>query len=189
MPIDKENPSPLLTLFKTFLSVALHTLLHHRGLYPRTTFLTVRAFNLPVPQSRHPVVCSWIRSATDAVAAQLSGIFPANKDRDRQRHNIYGPPPNVPTPTTLARVALLVVHHPRSRAVLERWMFDVQSFPGFWPAEDPDEIDMADAIEALRGALRRIAYAADRLEALPEGCTFTVAIELQDDAPAPTTVR
>ena len=52
---------------------------------------------------------------------------------------------------------------------------------------DPDS-DLADTAEALRGALARIAHAAERLDTLPHGCTFTVAIELQDDALVPDAV-
>jgi mitotic spindle assembly checkpoint protein MAD2B len=202
---DKDL-APLLKLFKTFLAVSLHSLLHARGLYPPTTFLAVRAFNLAAHQSRHPGVCEWVRGAVDAVVAQLAGTFPpassAGSSSAAAHHhhhhrgdaggsnklNWQGELPSEATPTPLARVALLVVHHPRTRAVMERWVLDVQSLSQFWGVDDVDEEILADATEALRGALKRIIQAAERLDPVPEGCTFTVAIELQEDAPVPVDV-
>ena len=86
--------------------------------------------------------------------------------------------------------------------VVERWVFDVQGFPtdGWGTVEDEDEatsaalaaqnlgedgVNWTDVQEALRGALRRIAYAAESRQKLPSGCTFTLAVELRDGAPAP----
>jgi len=61
---------------------------------------------------------------------------------------------------------------------------------GGWGDDDDAEgaINWADVNEALRGALRRIAYAAETTPPPPEGCTFTLAIELHDEAPAPIEV-
>jgi mitotic spindle assembly checkpoint protein MAD2B len=50
---------------------------------------------------------------------------------------------------------------------------------------DEDELNWADVHEALRGALLRIAHAGENLPNPPEGSTFTMAVELRDDAPAP----
>ncbi|GKT45392.1 uncharacterized protein ColSpa_05573 [Colletotrichum spaethianum] len=88
-------------------------------------------------------------------------------------------------------------------AVIERWVFDVASFP-VWVTgkgkdkmgvgqrfqrreEDDDDgsVNWVDVSEAYRGALRRLAYAAEMKGPLPEGCTFTMAVELRDEAPAP----
>ena len=82
--------------------------------------------------------------------------------------------------------------------VVERWVFDVQGFPteGWGMVEEEDEnavvqapgedsVNWTDVQEALRGALRRIAYAAESRPELPPGCTFTLAVELRDGAPAP----
>lgn len=128
-----------------------------------------------------------------------------------------------------ARSVALVIHGPpESLAVMERWVFDLQSFPATWgaasasaeqpsaaattsaavvqdlgvgpsaggagggvaeapPAEDDNvaAINWTDVNEALRGALCKIAYAAERSSPLPENCTFTLAVELRDQAPAP----
>jgi len=42
-----------------------------------------------------------------------------------------------------------------------------------------------DVDEQLRGALRRMAHAAEGMVTLPEGCTFTVAVELREEGEAP----
>lgn len=46
-------------------------------------------------------------------------------------------------------------------------------------------VNWVDVDEQLRGAVRRIAYAGEKMEVLPEGCTFTVAVELREEAAAP----
>ncbi|KAK7429875.1 hypothetical protein QQZ08_003494 [Neonectria magnoliae] len=168
--------SALLSSFTTFITLALHSLLFHRGLYPPATFLTARALNLPVRQSRHPGLCAWINDAVAAVALQLQkGV--------------------------VRRIAV-VMHAPKSFDVLERWVFDVEAFPAWGDlvrdgeaakedtgavAEDETEdlVNWTDVNEALRGALRRIAYAGETMPSLPEGSTFTLAVELRDEAPAP----
>ncbi|KAK7721023.1 hypothetical protein SLS64_001317 [Diaporthe eres] len=55
-------------------------------------------------------------------------------------------------------------------------------------AADGDQaglVNWTDVDEQLRGAVRRLAYAGETMEALPPGCTFTVAVELRDEARAP----
>ncbi|KAJ9648107.1 hypothetical protein H2199_001884 [Coniosporium tulheliwenetii] len=64
----------LLSTFADFLTISIHTILYVRSLYPRTTFLTARAYNHAVHQSRHPALCAWITDAISAVsAAMLAG--------------------------------------------------------------------------------------------------------------------
>lgn len=214
-PPESSLPLPqahnLLTSFTTFLTVCIHNILYYRSIYPQTTFLSAKAYNLPVHQNRHPRVCSWIRDAVDAVSAQLAG---GNVDR-----------------------IAVVIHSPPTRsagpvagAVLERWMFDVARFPS-WPGgadamrdfggsnggrrgqaeegEDPSAlaggsgageagavavgaagdvpgpVNWADVDQQLRGAVRRLSSAAEKMEALPAGCTFTVAVELKEEGQAP----
>ncbi|CZS83863.1 unnamed protein product [Fusarium graminearum] len=171
--VPAAQASHLLSSFTTFLTLTLHTLLYHRGLYPATTFLTARALNLPVHQSRHPGLCTWINDAVSSVAAQLRK-------------------------GTVRRIAI-VMHAAKTFDVLERWVFDVETFPVGWGdreernynpvlVEGVDEeggVNWTDVNEALRGALRRISHAAEMLSALPEGSTFTLAVELRDGASAP----
>ncbi|KAL6862885.1 hypothetical protein ACO1O0_003124 [Amphichorda felina] len=176
LSMPASQASPLLSSFATFLTLAIHSLLYHRNLYAPETFLTARAYNLPVHQSRHPGVCTWVSDAVAAVAAQV------------QRAAVH-------------RVVLAVHAPTRAFAVLERWVFDVARFPdwgsrdedgggniagaGAGDAEDDQQVNWTDVNEALRGALRRLAYAAEKMPRLPEGCTFTLAVELRDEASAP----
>lgn len=53
------------------------------------------------------------------------------------------------------------------------------------PTTAPAAINWADVDEQLRGAVRRLAYAGESMDVLPEGCTFTIAVELRDEAAAP----
>ncbi|XDG07238.1 hypothetical protein ABKA04_006853 [Annulohypoxylon sp. FPYF3050] len=178
-----SQASQLLTSFTQFLTICIHNILYYRSIYPAETFLTSRAYNLPVHQSRHPKVCSWIRDAVDAVKAQL----------------ILG---------VVERIAVVV--YDGQAKVMERWMFNVASFPaweGFKEAmgtrmdEEEDELDeeaignieastegkvnWTDVDEQLRATIRKLAYAAEKLKKLPDGCTFTIAVELRDEGEAP----
>ncbi|KAI1381857.1 DNA-binding protein [Hypoxylon crocopeplum] len=179
VPFDQATN--LLTSFTQFLTVCIHNILYYRSIYPAQTFLTSRAFNLPVHQSRHPKVCSWIHDAVDAVEAQL----------------VLG---------TVGRIAVVI--YDGKASVMERWMFDVAGFPawkGFKearglradeedePAEGADSIESgteakvnwANVDEQLRATVRKLAFAGEKLGSLPEGCTFTIAVELRDDSEAP----
>ena len=182
--LPASQADALLKAFTDFLTLALHSLLYHRRLYPPHTFLAVRAFNIAAHQSRHPGVCAWVGDAVAAVTAQLR--------------------------RGAVERAALAVHGPGQKLeVLERWVFDVGEFPVWGPEatreleadevpadngneavnEEEDELNWSDIYEALRGALRRIAYAAEAIPLPPEGSTFTLAIELRDDALAPIGVR
>ncbi|KAF5266416.1 hypothetical protein FOXYS1_2737, partial [Fusarium oxysporum] len=46
-------------------------------------------------------------------------------------------------------------------------------------------VNWTEVNEALRDALRRVAQKAEMMPDLPEGSTFTVAVELRDDADTP----
>lgn len=204
----------LFNSFTNFLTVSIHTILYYRDIYPRQTFLSARAFNLSVHQSRHPKVCTWINDAVDAVMTQI-----AKGSVERVAVVIHSPPDSVPPGRpSVQRLA--------PGTVLERWMFDISHLPS-WPGgmealknfrhdggdehrEDEDEntsgdennaeaaiegvpadndppsaINWADVDEHLRGAVRRLAYAGETMEPLPQACTFTVAVELRDEAHAP----
>lgn len=233
LPAGPEQPLPsrqtievpiaearsLLSSFTSFLTVSIHTILYYRNIYPKQTFLSAKAFNLPVHQSRHPKVCSWINDAVDAVMAQI-----ARGGVERVAVVVHSPPES-----SLLKVS--PTRHLAPGSVLERWMFDVSHFPS-WPGgiealknfrgpggelqqedEEPVEdengsgednptvdalveglavqsdpsaaIHWADVSEQLRGAVRRLAYAGEKMDTLPDGCTFTVAVELRDEAQAP----
>lgn len=179
--IPSTQAANLLSSFTTFLTLTLHTLLYHRALYPAATFLTARALNLPVHQSRHPGLCTWINDSVAAVSAQLRK-------------------------GTVRRIAV-TMHAAKSFDVLERWVFDVEAFPtwgdagmeeeqeeeaflaaGIEAEEDDESVNWTDVNEALRGALRRVAHAAEMMPPLPAESTFTLAVELRDEAAAPISV-
>ncbi|KAI1209827.1 DNA-binding protein [Annulohypoxylon truncatum] len=182
LSVPLSQASQLLTSFTQFLTICIHNILYYRSIYPAETFLTSRAYNLPVHQSRHPKVCSWIRDAVDAVKAQL----------------VLG---------VVERIAV-VIYDGQAR-VMERWMFDVAHFPAWKGFKDvrsvrtdeEDELDeeiignietnmegkvnWTDVDEQLRATIRKLAYAAEKLKSLPNSCTFTIAVELRDEGEAP----
>ncbi|KAI0555270.1 DNA-binding protein [Xylaria curta] len=195
LTITIPQATRLLTTFTHFLTVCIHNILYYRGLYPATTFLTSRAYNLPVHQSRHPTVCAWVRDAVDALRAQIAQ-------------------------GAVERLAVVV--YDGKSAVMERWMFDIAQFPVWkdvsgdgkgkekeWDHEDEDgdddssgdaaavagdsvsgdeqqfNVNWTNVDEQLRAAVRRLAYVGEKMAPLPEGCTFTIAVELRDEADAP----
>lgn len=169
----------LLTSFSDFLIVAIHTILYERAIYPPSTFISTRKYNFPVRQNRHPKVCKWIVDAVAAVEAEM----------------LKG---------TVHRVAV-VIFSPDARP-LERFMFDVSSFPEV-PVEDAltefddgDDgavglgeglrgkglrVNLVDVEEQLRATMRKLAYCGGKLGPLPEGCSYTVVVELKEKADPP----
>lgn len=163
----------LIATFSDFLTVAIHTILFERAIYPPSTFISTRKYNFPVRQNRHPKVCSWIVDAVAAVEAEM-----AKGAVNRVTVNIYS----------------------QEAQVLERFMFDVSAFPTVPMAEllttfeDPvsspeahsvRKISVADVEEQLRAAVRKLAYCGNKLGPLPGGCSFTVAVELKEKADPP----
>jgi len=168
----------ILITFTDFLVVAFHTILYERGLYPQETFLLTRAYNFPVRQNRHPLVCKWISDAVNAIQAQL----------------LKG---------AVRRVAFVI--YSQKQEVLERFMFDVSGFPPipeeeklteFGDTADTDDddddsggdelkISKVDVEEELRATVRTLAYCGGKLGRLPDGCTYTIAVELKSRANPP----
>lgn len=105
-----------LDAFTNFLTAYVHTLLYLRSLYPRTSFVHSRFHNTSAYQSRHPLVCDWIRDAVDAVRTEL----------------LNG---------TVSRIGIVIFHYGNgSRTgsaekgtgdvqIMERFMIDVSAFP------------------------------------------------------------
>jgi mitotic spindle assembly checkpoint protein MAD2B len=92
----------LIQAFTNFLTVAIHTILYERGIYPQSSFLSARKYEFAVRQNRHPKVCEWINDAVDAAEAEL---LKCTVDR------------------------LAVVIHEKQNTPLERFVFDVSRFP------------------------------------------------------------
>lgn len=239
--VPLKEAHTLITTFTAFLTVSIHNILYYRRIYPPATFLSSRAYNLPVHQNRHPKVCSWIRDAVSAVAAQLA-LGTVDRVAVVIHAPLQKPATNPPAAVAVAAPAPLVP----PGAVLERYLFDVSRFPS-WPGgpdamrdygislqrrdegddededdynnrfppaapdeddgedddDDDDEpppasgerrngdgrINWTDVEEQFRGVLRRLSHAAEKLDPVPAGCTFTVAVELKDEAAAPIGVR
>lgn len=163
----------LVRAFTTFLIVAIHTILYERNIYPATSFIAARKYNYAVRQNRHPRVCEWI---TDAVANVEIELLKCAVDR------------------------IAVVIFDQHEEPLERFMFDVSKFP-IVPAQEINTplqrlddsgnelptLPTADLEEQFRAAMSRLSGCGARLKDIPEGCTFTVAVELKDDSEPPLT--
>ncbi|KAF2089210.1 DNA-binding protein [Saccharata proteae CBS 121410] len=176
MPPPPPRPPPqtfnqLVAAFTSFLTVAIHTILHQRSIYPAASFLTARAYNYPVYQSRHPLVCAWI---TDAVAAVEAELLRSHVER----------------------IALVI--YSAGAKPLERFVWDVDRFPvvrgdegdtlfesqseGAGKAADAPNVDME---EQFRAVLAKLTVCASLLKPLPDDCTFTIAIEEKQEAEPP----
>ncbi|KAI9782755.1 MAG: hypothetical protein M1835_003947 [Candelina submexicana] len=172
-PIDTYQA--LVTTFSDFLTVAIHTILYERNIYPRESFLSARKYNYPVRQNRHPKVCKWI---TDAVAAVETEILKG----------------------TVSRIAV-VIYSPQCDP-LERFMFDISTFPTIPPGEaltlferaSDDQISEEqsapsvpeiDLDEQFRAVMSRLAVCGSTLGPIPEDCSFTVCIELKEKSEPP----
>jgi len=161
----------LVSNFADFLTVAIHTILYERQIYPIASFITTRKYNYAVRQSRHPKVCAWI---TDAVSAVQDELIAA----------------------TLDKVAV-VIYSPYSLP-LERFVFDLSKFPVVAredmhtpiDRESPAQLDgskppSVDLEEQFRAVMARLCVCGTTLKPIPPGCTFTVTIEVKDAAEPP----
>ena len=174
-----STQSSLIQTLCSFLTVSIHHILYLRSLYPPVSFLNARAYNFPARQNRHPAVCAWVSSAIDAVRDQLEK-------------------------NTVDKVAICIFEV-QTNVVLERWTFDLRTFPmvekidrdtPFEKRSEGDDtsndtitnkIRVADLEAQFRAVLSRLSSASARLKALPKHseCSFTVSIEVRDDADRP----
>jgi mitotic spindle assembly checkpoint protein MAD2B len=164
----------LISNFGDFLTVAIHTIIYERHIYPLNTFITAKKWNYPIRQSRHPKVCKWINDAVAAVQEEL----------------LKG---------TVDRVAVVI--YSQYSQPLERFMFDLSKFPVVakddfhtpierqTPSLPAKAISLATATvdleEQFRAVLAKLSVCDTALKPILEGCTFTVAIELKDAADPP----
>lgn len=161
----------LIAAFTEFLTVAVHTILYERSIYPKTSFLTAKKYNHPVRQSRHPKVCNWINDAITAVETELlKGVVDS----------------------------VAVVIFSKDNKAMERFIFDASRFPAV-PAADLDTplersdadgeeeevLPQIDMEEQFRATMSKLTNCQSALNSLPQGCTFTIAIELKSDGDAP----
>lgn len=166
----------LVSNFGDFLTVAIHTIIYERHIYPLDTFITAKKWNYPIRQSRHPKVCKWINDAVVAVQEEL----------------LKG---------TVDRVAIVI--YSQYAQPLERFMFDLSKFPvvakedfhtpierqsptGTVQAKvTPPKQASVDLEEQFRAVVAKLTVCDTMLKPVPEGCTFTIAIELKDTADPP----
>jgi mitotic spindle assembly checkpoint protein MAD2B len=185
-----------LAAFTSFLTAYTHTLLYLRSLYPRTSFVNSRFHNTSVWQSRHPLVCEWIRDAITAVREDL----------------LLG---------TVSRIGIVIFSLPEnnttgSAKIMERYMFDVSTFPVVSKNERNMEIEWESSAseqendsdeshapvvnrkkgkekewdadvdvnlsEQFRAALIALTSRTSRLEPLLPNCSFNISMELKDEA-------
>ncbi|KAK3677883.1 hypothetical protein LTR78_001978 [Recurvomyces mirabilis] len=171
MPDDAATFRMLISQFTDFLTVAIHTVLYERNIYPQTSFLSARKYNFAVRQSRHPKVCEWIN---DAVAAVETELLKGNVER------------------------VAVVVYNKGLKPTERFLFDVSRFPpvSFTDVDTPLErkdsggkivpiLPLIDIEEQFRATMSKLANCGTVLKPAPVGGTFTVAIELKGDGQAP----
>lgn len=182
-----------LSAFTHFLTAYTHTLLYLRTLYPKTSFVRSRFHNTPVYQSRHPLVCEWIRDAVTAVRDEL----------------LAG---------TVARIGIVIYHYgdgeegqsgvgSGSVKIMERYMLDVSVFPVVEKGDRNTEIEWDDPAavdepiagnskgkqkaldadvdvnfsEQFRAALITLTTRCSQLKPLPSNCSFNISMELKDE--------
>ncbi|KAI6247411.1 DNA polymerase zeta processivity subunit [Erysiphe necator] len=171
------NSLSLIQTFTSFLTVAFHSILFNRDIYPSSTFILTRAYNFPVRQSRHPLVCRWINDTI----SHLTPLLLAG---------------------SVARVVFAIFND--QAKVMERYMFNIDRFPEV--ASNYALVDFAvregqegregkeylmkgvpriEIDEQLRATIRTLDYACSQLSPLPGNCTYTVAVELKDTAEPP----
>ncbi|KAL8759247.1 MAG: hypothetical protein Q9184_003687 [Pyrenodesmia sp. 2 TL-2023] len=154
----------VVSAFSDFLTVAIHTILYERNIYPQASFLTARKFNCPVKQSRHPRLCGWIQDAVAAVEAEMLKC-------------------------TLSTVSIVIHAPPPTSTPLERFVFSTAAFPSvpssevltLFAAKPPPAADLP---EQFRATLSRLSTLSSSLSALPSDCSFTLVTELRDDGGA-----
>jgi mitotic spindle assembly checkpoint protein MAD2B len=178
-----STQSALITTLTSFLTVSIHHILFLRRIYPPVSFLSTRAYNYPVRQNRHPAVCEWVQSATDAVRDQLQK-------------------------GTVEKVALCIFECDNNE-VLEKWTFDLRALPVVDHKESdtrfestagdteggegrPNDalrrkLNVADLEAQFRAVLSRLNSAAGKMKALPEDhdYSFTMTIEVKENADRP----
>ncbi|SCV71001.1 BQ2448_3763 [Microbotryum intermedium] len=172
---------------EAFLEVAIHTLLHTRNVYPSNIFKQHHKYNIPVWQSRSPMVNEYVSKMCRCIGEEL----------DKR---------------TLRKIVLVIKEDGPAETPFERFVFDVE-----WLIHDDmlgidgrDFIPAAGGItrkemdETLRGFIVRVEAAKNYLPKLPksiamnfwasrihhlryypfQSCTdvtFSVVLEMRDD--------
>lgn len=171
MSDDRPTFRTLITHFGDFLTVAIHTILYERNIYPQTSFLSARKYNFTVRQSRHPKVCEWVNDAVAALENELrKGI--------------------------VERIAVVI--YSKELKPVERFVFDTSRLPVV-TAGDVDiplerngpngekvlVLPHVDMEEQFRATISKLANCGSVLKPAPAGSTFTVSLELKTEGQGP----
>ncbi|KAL8825224.1 MAG: hypothetical protein Q9191_004548 [Dirinaria sp. TL-2023a] len=144
--------------FSDFLTVAIHTILYERSIYPRESFLSARKYNFPVKQSRHPK-CT-------VASTSLVIHSPASEPLERYLFSTSSFP-RIPSSETLTSFA--TSDSPQSATANPSKEKTLSPPPA------------SDLPEQFRATLSRLSTLERDLTPLPHDCSFTVAIELRDE--------
>ncbi|KDE07819.1 hypothetical protein MVLG_01914 [Microbotryum lychnidis-dioicae p1A1 Lamole] len=149
---------------EAFLEVAIHALLYTRNVYPTNIFKQHHKYNIPVWQSRSPLVNEYVSKMCRCVGEEL----------DKR---------------SLRKIILVIKDDGPAETPFERFVFDVE-----WLIHDDmlgkdarDFIPAAGGItrtemdETLRGFIVRVEAAKNYLPKLPKNVTFSVVLEMRDD--------
>ncbi|KAI5852284.1 DNA-binding protein [Tricharina praecox] len=149
-------------LFISHLECSIHTILYARGIYPARLFMASRMYGAAVKMCRVPAVNRFVRELVDTVGEQMLA-------------------------ENVRIVAVVVLSPGPLRAPLERFCFDVGYLPRVGGRErhtllvaEDGITDLPDLHAQFRSLMMQLASVAGRLGRLPEGCSFTVALELEE---------
>jgi mitotic spindle assembly checkpoint protein MAD2B len=152
-----SHPSPpptLLSIFTTFLTVSIHSILYHRTLYDPSLFLPAKKYNVPVRQCRHPELCNWIDDCISEISKLMS------------------------EPAAGVDAVNIVVFSPApEEKPLERFVVDISGLEKTELGRELDEEERKEVEGQFRAAVGKVILACERLGELPGGCTFTVAVD------------
>ncbi|MCJ1239083.1 hypothetical protein MMC14_007076 [Varicellaria rhodocarpa] len=193
-----DSYQAIISTFIEFLIVAIHGILYERNIYPRTSFLNARKYNYPVRQCRHPKVCRWIQDAALAVEGEMlkgtvsttSLIIYSSTSQPLERF-VFSTAlfPSVPqsenfTPFLSLDDPDIISNLPPATSRES----STEQDPNVTPAPPPLptlKINITDLEQQLRSLLTRLSTLPTTLSPLPPDCTFSLAIELKDEADAP----
>ena len=146
------------------LTVATHSILYYRSIYPKTSFIFARKYNFPVPQNRHPMVCEWI----NGVISEIEQCMLRN---------------------AISRVVLLI-YHKQSGEPLERFVLDISHLPSvpedcmdmvlegqLWNSKTSSILPIVDMEECLRAVMSKLEDCCSSLPPLMDESTFTLTME------------
>ncbi|RPA87950.1 DNA-binding protein [Ascobolus immersus RN42] len=158
MSSQPAQPPTLLNTFTTFLTVTLHSILYHRQLYDPSLFLAAKKYNIPVRQCRHPELCNWI---DDCIAQIAELMADPTAGVDAVNVVVFSPPPE--------------------EKPLERFVVDVGGLLKGELGKELREEERKEVENQFRAAVGKVCVACERMGELPEGCTFTVAVDARED--------